>query len=69
MKRAFAVLLPLVAALPAAAQDAQRSLENVVGDVWQSTNNFHQAAVVVAEEGVVVTDRLRGGAGGARRRP
>ena len=58
MKRAFAVLLPLLAALPAAAQDAQRSLENVAGDVWQFTNNFHQAAVVVTEEGVVATDPI-----------
>jgi glyoxylase-like metal-dependent hydrolase (beta-lactamase superfamily II) len=58
MNRALAVLLPLLAALPAAAQDAQRSLENVAGDVWQFTNNFHQAAVVVTEEGVVVTDPI-----------
>jgi hypothetical protein len=69
MKRAFTVLRPLLDALPAAAPDAQRSLENDAGDVLQITSNFHQAAVVVTEEGVVVTDRLRGGAGGARRRP
>ena len=40
------------------AQEAKRSLENVTGDVWQFTNDRHQSAVVVTEEGVVVTDPI-----------
>src|SRR5687768_16531623 len=58
MKRGIIALLPLLAIVPAAAQDTQRSLEIVTGDVWQFTNNAHQAAVVVTDEGVVVTDPI-----------
>jgi glyoxylase-like metal-dependent hydrolase (beta-lactamase superfamily II) len=58
MKRIIIALFSLLSILPAAAQDAQRSLENVAGDVWQFTNNAHQAAVVVTNEGVVVTDPI-----------
>jgi glyoxylase-like metal-dependent hydrolase (beta-lactamase superfamily II) len=58
MKRLIITLLHVLAIGPAAAQDAQRSLENVTGDVWQFTNNAHQSAVVVTDEGVVVTDPI-----------
>jgi glyoxylase-like metal-dependent hydrolase (beta-lactamase superfamily II) len=58
MTRVIIALFTLLAIAPAAAQDAQRSLENVTGDVWQFTNNAHQAAVVVADDGVVVTDPI-----------
>jgi hypothetical protein len=58
MKRAIITLLHLLAIGPAAAQDAQRSLENVTDDVWQFTNNAYQAAAVVTDEGVVVTDPI-----------
>lgn len=58
MIRTTTLLLSLVVALPAVAQDATRSLENVTGDVWQFTNNAHQSAVVVTGEGVVVTDPI-----------
>jgi glyoxylase-like metal-dependent hydrolase (beta-lactamase superfamily II) len=54
--------LALGLALPAAAQDATRSLENVAGDVWRFNNNFHSAVVVVTEEGVVVTDPINAAA-------
>ena len=58
MKRVSLALFCLIAVAPAAAQDARRSLENVTGDVWQFTNNSHQSAVVVTDEGVVVTDPI-----------
>jgi glyoxylase-like metal-dependent hydrolase (beta-lactamase superfamily II) len=58
MKRITIALIHLLAIGPAVAQDAQRSLENVTGDVWQFTNNSHQSAVVVTDEGVVVTDPI-----------
>ena len=61
MKTALALLslaLAVLAAPSGLAQEAERSLENVAGDVWQFTNNSHQSAVVVADEGVVVTDPI-----------
>ena len=57
MKRVIIALFALAVG-SAAAQDAQRSLENVTGDVWQFTNSSHQSAVVVTDEGVVVTDPI-----------
>ncbi len=61
MHTTFAALA-LGVAISAAAQDATRSLENVTGDVWRFNNNFHSSAVVVTEEGVVVTDPINAGA-------
>ena len=58
MIRVVALLSSLVVVLPAAAQEATRSLENVAGDVWEFTNNAHQSAVIVTSEGVVVTDPI-----------
>ena len=58
MRRVVIALLCVLGTAPAVAQDAQRRLENVTGDVWQFTNNAHQAAVVVTDEGVVVTDPI-----------
>lgn len=62
MIRIAALLLSLILALPAAAQDAKRSLENISGDVWQFTNNSHQSAVIVTEDGVIVTDPINAAA-------
>jgi glyoxylase-like metal-dependent hydrolase (beta-lactamase superfamily II) len=67
MKTAVALLSLAVAVLPASgglAQEASRSLENVTGDVWQFTNNSHQSAVIVTEEGIVVTDPIDAEAAG-----
>lgn len=60
MRTAAALLLFAlsVPAIPAAAQEATRSLENVAGDVWRFNNNFHSSAVVVTDAGVVVTDPI-----------
>ena len=45
-------------ALPALAQDAERSITNVAGDVWRFQNNFHFSVFVVTGDGVVVTDPI-----------
>jgi glyoxylase-like metal-dependent hydrolase (beta-lactamase superfamily II) len=61
MKTAVALLSLAVAGLPAVpvlAQEASRTLENVTGDVWRFANESHQSAVVVTDEGVVVTDPI-----------
>lgn len=48
----------LGAAAPGFAQDAMRSLEPVTGDVYRFQNNFHNAMVVVTDDGIVVTDPI-----------
>ncbi len=45
-------------AAPLSAQEAKRSLEPVTGDVYRFQNNFHNAMVVVTDEGIVVTDPI-----------
>ena len=40
-------------AAPLLAQEAKRSLEPVTGDVYRFQNNFHNAMVVVTDEGIV----------------
>lgn len=60
--RTVSIALLLMTSLPAVAQEAQRKLENVAGDVWQFTNNSHQSAVVVTDEGIVVTDPINAAA-------
>jgi len=58
MKAVIVALFHLLIIMPAAAQEAGRSLENVARDVWQFTNASHQSAVVVTDEAVVVTDPI-----------
>jgi glyoxylase-like metal-dependent hydrolase (beta-lactamase superfamily II) len=60
--RMILVALLVALALPATAQEAKRSLENVAGDVWRFNNDFHSSAVVVTEDGVVVTDPINAAA-------
>ncbi len=55
---ALTAVLALAAALPAAAQDAERAIEQVEGDVYRFQNNFHYAMFVVTDEGIVVTDPI-----------
>ncbi len=50
--------LGLMMALPAFAQDANRAIEHVEGDVYRFQNNFHFAMFVVTDEGIVVTDPI-----------
>lgn len=45
-------------AAPSEAQEANRSIEPVTGDVYRFQNNFHNAMFVVTEEGIVVTDPI-----------
>ncbi len=44
--------------LPALAQDAERAITNVAGDVWRFQNKFHFSVFVVTGDGVVVTDPI-----------
>lgn len=43
---------------PLAAQEPQRSLQEVAADVWRFQNDFHSSTIVVTEDGVVVTDPI-----------
>jgi len=59
--RGFAPVIGAVFAVAAGAvqaQEAKRSIEPVVGDVYRFQNNFHNAMFVVTEDGIVVTDPI-----------
>ena len=45
-------------ALPAQAQDVQRSITNVAGDVYRFQNKFHFSVFVVTEDGIVFGDPI-----------
>ena len=58
-------LLPILIALilsagvsAAGAQDANRSITQIKGDVYRFQNNFHYAIFVVTDAGIVVTDPI-----------
>ncbi|MCG6904811.1 MAG: hypothetical protein LJE68_19230 [Rhodobacter sp.] len=53
----------LALALPAGAQEVQRSIEPVAGDVYLMRNNFHNSLLVVTDEGVVRVDPINADAG------
>jgi len=55
---AFAAVLALNVATPVKAQDVNRAIEQVEGDVYRFQNNFHYAMFVVTDEGIVVTDPI-----------
>lgn len=59
-----AVALAVLVVMPAAAQDAKRSITKVAGDVYRFQNNFHFGLVVVTDDGVVVVDPINAGAAG-----
>ena len=55
------ILLALVLATgisTAGAQDANRSITQIKGDVYRFQNNFHYAIFVVTDAGIVVTDPI-----------
>ncbi len=54
----LAAAMTVMGALPAQAQDADRSITNVTGDVWRFQNKFHFSVFVVTDVGVVVTDPI-----------
>ncbi len=47
-----------VFSVSAQAQEAQRSIIKVAGDVYRFQNNFHYSLVVVTDSGVVVVDPI-----------
>jgi len=53
-----AVGLMIIPATNLWAQDANRSIEQVKGDVYRFQNNFHYAMFVVTDDGIVVTDPI-----------
>lgn len=59
-----AATLVALAALPATAQDAKRSITKVAGDVYRFQNNFHFGLVVVTDDGVVLVDPINADAAG-----
>lgn len=58
---AFAAVV-MLAAGAAVAQDAQRGIVKVAGDVYRFQNNFHYSLVTVTDAGVVVVDPINAGA-------
>ncbi len=52
----------LLLATTAQAQDADRSITKVAGDVYRFQNNFHFSLVTVTDDGVVVVDPINSGA-------
>lgn len=56
--RIAAATIVAAISVSAAAQDAKRSITNVVGDVYRFQNNFHYSLVTVTEAGVVVVDPI-----------
>lgn len=59
LTRTALLLGAALAASPAVAQDTPtRAIERVAGDVHLFRNNFHNALVVVTDEGVVVVDPI-----------
>ena len=56
-------LFLVVFAVPTFAQDVNRSIEQVAGDVYLMRNNFHNSLLVVTSEGVVRVDPINAEAG------
>lgn len=56
-------LLFAVITVPALAQNVQRSIEPVAGDVYLLRNNFHNSLLIATTEGVVRVDPINAGAG------
>ena len=48
----------LVAAGPALAQDAKRSITRITGDLYRFQNNFHFSVFLVTADGIIATDPI-----------
>ena len=48
----------LVAAGPALAQDAKRSITKIAGDLYRFRNNFHFSVFLVTPDGIIATDPI-----------
>ncbi len=60
MKYRTLLLLPLllITVPPAWAQDAERAITNITGDVYRFQNRFHYSVFVITGDGVVMTDPI-----------
>ena len=58
LSRLFIAVALSLAAATAWAQDANRSITQIKGDVYRFQNNFHYAIFVVTDAGIVVTDPI-----------
>ena len=47
-----------VAAAPALAQDAKRSITKITGDLYRFQNNFHYSVFLVTSDGIIATDPI-----------
>ena len=47
-----------IAAAPAFAQDAKRSITKIAGDLYRFQNNFHYSVFLVTRDGIIVTDPI-----------
>ncbi len=54
------ILLPILLAMTplASAQDAERAITNITGDVYRFQNRFHYNVFVITGDGVVMTDPI-----------
>ena len=53
-----AAVVAAVIALPVQAQEVERSITNVAGDVYSFKNKFHISVFVVTEDGIVFGDPI-----------
>ncbi len=54
----FAVLVVCLAAGAASAQEVQRTITKIAGDLYRFQNNFHVSVFLVTEAGVIATDPI-----------
>lgn len=47
-----------VAATPALAEDAKRSITKIAGDLYRFQNNFHYSVFLVTRDGIIATDPI-----------
>ena len=61
MKRTLSLVLAAVLALvavPAIAQEGERSIEKTAGDLYRFKNRFHYSVFLVTPEGIIGTDPI-----------
>jgi glyoxylase-like metal-dependent hydrolase (beta-lactamase superfamily II) len=58
----LAVLLLAIGAVSTMAQEAERDIERIAGEVYRFRNNFHYSVFAVTPEGIIATDPINAGA-------